>query len=570
MKYNNIGDDLLSLPGGLSIKRQESVEYIVSEIWDDHCYDKSISINPGDVVVDLGANQGIFSLYAAQKGATVYAVEPDIANYKSLLENIEINNFQRKIIPFNFAISYVNGNIDLFVPKSNIDSASGLITTNVAVCNSFSRLNIDEVEKITVKSYRFSDFLELIDRVNIDLLKIDCEGAELEILSSGDTDDFINIEKITMETHGGYTEKDLYSMVKLLGFHVVEYNKVEGKFSTGSLCAVKSLESNHQLYKTPVAIFNTPLECLESDKPELDASLSFSTDSSFPDLQYVWSVDNVVVSNGELIKFELERLQRGCHKISLKVVSGEFSSFTEKYLWVFSDDYSAIDSRDKIPVAFGEDQNIQHSGLQHFVLDENTIPGYWDYTAVHLSLKVTEWDALPSLSSVIFYFDGQSFSFDKNQKTIDFPCFPRTSRLNFSIYSDEPVELILKCYADVGSTPDLTEIQCMDISESRVLSRPEMPYICSIDSAVNLTIDTACLGTWTPNKIKLGVSSLAPSDLETSKPMLSGSIVFDDFKTNLSGWYKEIEQTRCLESGKYQLAFDGLNNGVYKLVWWPE
>ena len=54
--------------------------------------------------LDIGANIGIYSLYAARKGLKVIAVEPDALNYAMLNLNIRVNNFGKIIMPYCIAI----------------------------------------------------------------------------------------------------------------------------------------------------------------------------------------------------------------------------------------------------------------------------------------------------------------------------------------------------------------------------------------------------------------------------------------------------------------------------------
>lgn len=48
-------------------------------------------IEPGDVLYDLGANIGIYSLYAAAKGVVVMAFEPEALNFAQINHNIVAN-----------------------------------------------------------------------------------------------------------------------------------------------------------------------------------------------------------------------------------------------------------------------------------------------------------------------------------------------------------------------------------------------------------------------------------------------------------------------------------------------
>jgi FkbM family methyltransferase len=127
-------------------------------------------IKPDMTVLDLGANIGFYTLYAAKlvgnKGK-VYAFEPEPKNYQLLLRNIQINNF-KNIIPIQKAVSNSNGKTQLYLDKTNLCK------------HSFSENNISEksgsieVETTTLDTF-FKDKLEF-DR--IDFIKIDVEGAE--------------------------------------------------------------------------------------------------------------------------------------------------------------------------------------------------------------------------------------------------------------------------------------------------------------------------------------------------------------------------------------------------------
>ena len=57
-----------------------------------------------DNLIDVGANIGIYSLYAAYKGINVVSVEPDALNYALLNLNIRINNYGDKIVPYSIAL----------------------------------------------------------------------------------------------------------------------------------------------------------------------------------------------------------------------------------------------------------------------------------------------------------------------------------------------------------------------------------------------------------------------------------------------------------------------------------
>jgi FkbM family methyltransferase len=62
------------------------------------------SFAPGESLLDIGANIGVYSLYAASKGSYVVAMEPDALNYALLNLNIRLNNFGKTILPYSVAV----------------------------------------------------------------------------------------------------------------------------------------------------------------------------------------------------------------------------------------------------------------------------------------------------------------------------------------------------------------------------------------------------------------------------------------------------------------------------------
>ncbi len=72
------------------------------------------SVQPGDIVYDVGANVGAFTLIAAvHRGAHVIAFEPGYANYARLCENIQLNHCAGAVIPFPLPLAEDNGLIGL-------------------------------------------------------------------------------------------------------------------------------------------------------------------------------------------------------------------------------------------------------------------------------------------------------------------------------------------------------------------------------------------------------------------------------------------------------------------------
>jgi FkbM family methyltransferase len=67
------------------------------------------SFERNDVFWDVGANVGVFSLYAARRGVRVLAFEPSAGNYMILCKNVELNSFESWVVPYCVALAGQTG-----------------------------------------------------------------------------------------------------------------------------------------------------------------------------------------------------------------------------------------------------------------------------------------------------------------------------------------------------------------------------------------------------------------------------------------------------------------------------
>lgn len=130
----------------------------------------SFLISKGDVVIDCGANQGIFSLSLRTKvgmSGKIYAIEPFKRCINIFKKNLKINNYQN--------IHIINAVVSDKLGTSTIDFSEGI--TSASLVN-----KIGDKKKI-VKSITIDHLIKKhkIDKLN--LLKIDVEGAEFLVIS---------------------------------------------------------------------------------------------------------------------------------------------------------------------------------------------------------------------------------------------------------------------------------------------------------------------------------------------------------------------------------------------------
>lgn len=168
----------------------------VDEIFFMNVYNPTyLPIGADDVVVDIGANVGVFTLFAAGKTQnTIYAYEPSPINFKFLNRNIRTNRLPN-VITYDSAVCDKSGSAELFF--SEIDAGHMLFNHNSS----------DEVGKhIKVPAITLQRIMEDNNLKQIDFLKMDCEGSEGSILSSTPTEYLKQIKKIAIEFHDNVSE----------------------------------------------------------------------------------------------------------------------------------------------------------------------------------------------------------------------------------------------------------------------------------------------------------------------------------------------------------------------------
>jgi len=152
-------------------------------------------INDNSICVDLGANIGEISSMMARRGATVYAFEPNASAYIKLKERSKIFP---TIQPINKAAGISNRIVNLYLHINN--NGENNIEWSQASSLKSSKPNVSKENIEIVEELQFSEFLNNFE--NIDLIKIDIEGYEVDLLNQLlDEGSLKNVKKIFVETH---------------------------------------------------------------------------------------------------------------------------------------------------------------------------------------------------------------------------------------------------------------------------------------------------------------------------------------------------------------------------------
>jgi FkbM family methyltransferase len=174
-------------------------------------------LGEGGVFIDIGANIGYFSLFAAiDRKAHVFAFEPSQREIARISRNIALNNASNRVILFPFGISERNEELSLNIsPLAHPGMNSVLDLSDVA--------NVETQE--TAVFYSLGDLLsdQILKRVSV--CKIDVEGFEPMVLK-GIADKMplmlkaVFIVEISPEylEKGGYSKDFIYTFFEKYGF----------------------------------------------------------------------------------------------------------------------------------------------------------------------------------------------------------------------------------------------------------------------------------------------------------------------------------------------------------------
>jgi FkbM family methyltransferase len=188
-----------------------------SATWYKHLNDvPGLPIRPGDVVVDIGANQGFFTCYAAQKGARVYAFEPVPELYQRLLRNVERNGFSGQVVAVQAAVSDVDRNVEMVISHSLGGGQSTIVPE-------FARhFHSSMGDAIRVRCVTLPQILEEHAIARVRVCKIDAEGSELDILRALDAGTLARIQGFALEYHAeAYALPTLMKTMLQWGSHQV-------------------------------------------------------------------------------------------------------------------------------------------------------------------------------------------------------------------------------------------------------------------------------------------------------------------------------------------------------------
>jgi len=164
------------------------------------------------VIVDVGANTGLFTLYAARRAshASIVSIEPFPDTFERLVQTVRDHNLTDRVTCLNYAVTgksaiYLMPDVPLPSQRRNVVAfaadKAGTQVRGRTLCELLRECSLDRV----------------------DLLKMDIEGGEYEALLSAHPDVLRSIRRISLEYHGHsapYTKQQIFDHLYNAGFKV--------------------------------------------------------------------------------------------------------------------------------------------------------------------------------------------------------------------------------------------------------------------------------------------------------------------------------------------------------------
>ncbi|MGH3752758.1 MAG: FkbM family methyltransferase [Pseudonocardiaceae bacterium] len=199
-----------------SPKKSDTV-FVWRELYENASYESAISVlQPGDLVLDVGAHTGLAALYFAesQPDVTVHAFEPAPVLYECLKFNLGMHAPRAHAHPVAIAESarrssftyYPNApsNSGLYADSAADNATSVRYLVNLGMEREDAEVScagLHDASGEVVEVQPLSNMIATLEVSSVALLKIDVERAELDVLRGIDSHDWPRIKAVIMEVH---------------------------------------------------------------------------------------------------------------------------------------------------------------------------------------------------------------------------------------------------------------------------------------------------------------------------------------------------------------------------------
>ncbi len=187
--------------------------WIIKETCLDRDYETaSVPLQDSWTVLDIGAGLGDFTMHAARRNphGMVYGFEPFPESFALLEDNLRLNGLENVRV-FPYAVGATSGGrLTLYATGEAVQHRTAGAANVATPTFDVTTVSLDQI----------------FDEQNLtrcDFLKMDCEGAEYEILLNAGDQTLSRIRHVCLEYHEGvtpYAREDLARFFRDRGFHV--------------------------------------------------------------------------------------------------------------------------------------------------------------------------------------------------------------------------------------------------------------------------------------------------------------------------------------------------------------
>jgi FkbM family methyltransferase len=198
--------------GGVVAVKEFMTLYIYKEIFVDGCYDLFVAKSPAPFIIDVGANTGLFTIRMKQlyPNSKIAGYEPLPSNFLQLKRSIELSRLDNVEI-FMQGVGGTPRIEKLYIHPKNVGGHS--MFPAYAESSKYIEIQLIDVQGLLLST----------NGAICNLLKLDCEGAEFEIISSIREDTAARIENIVFEaTPSLYDVSQLITHLEKLGYRLTK------------------------------------------------------------------------------------------------------------------------------------------------------------------------------------------------------------------------------------------------------------------------------------------------------------------------------------------------------------
>ncbi len=190
------------------------------------------NVKPGDVLYDIGANVGAYSLVAAKHTdgkAMVYAFEPSFSTYYHLRLNVMLNSCQKSITPQMIPLSRKSGVSDFNYVSLEPGSSNHTFGNTI----NYKGDNFEPIHQEKVIGFSIDDLVSEYGFPIPNHIKLDVDGIELDILMGAEqTLNQSHVKSILVEVYEGLNDHHIMEFLASKGFSkIVRFNRKGSRIS---------------------------------------------------------------------------------------------------------------------------------------------------------------------------------------------------------------------------------------------------------------------------------------------------------------------------------------------------